>query len=212
VGRQAARGLTNLRGAGSSFAAKSYTQADGLAQNSVFAVHQSRDGTVWAGTLSGGVSRLRNGKLTTYTTANGLASNTVSSILEGADGTMWFATPNGLSALAADGWRVYLMRQGLPADSVNCLLEDSAGVLWTNSQPDMTLVAQAASGGEGVQKFREHRPDITLMDLRLPDMSGIDSMIAIRTEFPDARIVMLTTFEGDVEIQRSLQPELAATY
>ena len=74
-----------------------------------------------------------------------------------------------------------------------------------NSQPDMCLVAQAASGGEGVQKFREHRPDITLMDLRLPDMSGIDSMIAIRTEFSDARVVMLTTFEGDVEIQRSLE-------
>ena len=74
-----------------------------------------------------------------------------------------------------------------------------------NSQPDMCLVAEAASGTEGVQKFREHRPDITLMDLRLPDMSGIDSMIAIRTEFSDARIVMLTTFEGDVEIQRSLE-------
>jgi DNA-binding NarL/FixJ family response regulator len=74
-----------------------------------------------------------------------------------------------------------------------------------NSQPDMTLVAQAATGSEGVQKFREHRPDITLMDLRLPDMSGIDSMIAIRTEFSEARIVMLTTFEGDVEIQRSLE-------
>jgi DNA-binding NarL/FixJ family response regulator len=74
-----------------------------------------------------------------------------------------------------------------------------------NNQPDMTLVAQAATGSEGVQKFREYRPDVTLMDLRLPDMSGIDSMIAIRTEFSDARIVMLTTFEGDVDIQRSLE-------
>jgi DNA-binding NarL/FixJ family response regulator len=74
-----------------------------------------------------------------------------------------------------------------------------------NSQPDMCLVAQAATGSEGVQQFREHRPDVTLMDLRLPDMSGIDSMIAIRSEFAEARIVMLTTFEGDVDIQRSLQ-------
>jgi DNA-binding NarL/FixJ family response regulator len=74
-----------------------------------------------------------------------------------------------------------------------------------NSQPDMKMVAQAATGHEGVQKFREHRPDITLMDVRLPDMSGIDSMIAIRSEFADARVVMLTTFEGDVEIQRSLE-------
>jgi len=73
-----------------------------------------------------------------------------------------------------------------------------------NSQPDMQLVGEAAAGTEAIQKFREHRPDITLMDLRLPDMSGIDAMIAIRTEFADARIIMLTTFEGDVEIQRAL--------
>jgi DNA-binding NarL/FixJ family response regulator len=71
-------------------------------------------------------------------------------------------------------------------------------------QTDMQLVAQATSGGEAIEKFRGHRPDVTLMDLRLPDMSGIDTLVAIRTEFPDARIVMLTTFEGDVEIQRAL--------
>src|SRR5579862_3853153 len=74
-----------------------------------------------------------------------------------------------------------------------------------NSQQDMVLVSQAASGTEAIQKYREHHPDVTLMDLRLPDLSGIDAMIAIRTEFPDARIVILTTFEGDVEIQRALQ-------
>lgn len=74
-----------------------------------------------------------------------------------------------------------------------------------DNQPDMELVAEAASGGEAIQKFREHLPDVTLMDLRLPDISGIDSLIAIRTEFPEARIIMLTTFEGDVEIQRSLE-------
>jgi DNA-binding NarL/FixJ family response regulator len=74
-----------------------------------------------------------------------------------------------------------------------------------NSQPDMLLVAEASRGSEAIQKFREHQPDVTLMDLRLPDMSGIDTMIAIRTEFGDARIVMLTTFEGDVEVQRALE-------
>ena len=73
-----------------------------------------------------------------------------------------------------------------------------------NNQPDMVMVAQASTGREAIQLFREHRPDVTLMDLRLPDISGIDAMIAIRSEFPDARIVMLTTFEGDVEIQRAL--------
>jgi DNA-binding NarL/FixJ family response regulator len=73
-----------------------------------------------------------------------------------------------------------------------------------NSQPDMQLVAEAANGRQGIQLFREQQPDVTLMDLRLPDMSGIDAMIAIRSEFAEARIVMLTTFEGDVEVQRAL--------
>jgi DNA-binding NarL/FixJ family response regulator len=74
-----------------------------------------------------------------------------------------------------------------------------------NNEPDMLLVSQASNGAEAIQLFREHQPDVTLMDLRLPDLSGIDTMIAIRQEFPEARIVMLTTFEGDVEIQRALQ-------
>ena len=74
-----------------------------------------------------------------------------------------------------------------------------------NSQPDMTLVSQASNGNEAIQQFRNCRPDVTLMDLRLPDLSGIDAMIAIRAEFPEARIIMLTTFEGDVEIQRALE-------
>jgi DNA-binding NarL/FixJ family response regulator len=73
------------------------------------------------------------------------------------------------------------------------------------SQPDMLLVAEASNGREGLERFREHRPDVTLMDLRLPDMNGIDAMIAIRTEFPEARVVILTTFEGDVEIHRALE-------
>jgi DNA-binding NarL/FixJ family response regulator len=73
------------------------------------------------------------------------------------------------------------------------------------SQADMWLVAEAGDGRDAIQKFREHRPDVTLMDIRLPDMNGIETMIAIRSEFPEARIVMLTTFEGDVEIQRALQ-------
>src|SRR5260370_24710079 len=74
-----------------------------------------------------------------------------------------------------------------------------------NNHPDMLLVSQAASGTEAIQHYREHQPDVTLMDLRLPDRSGIDAMIAIRAEFPEARIIMLTTFEGDVEIQRALE-------
>ena len=74
-----------------------------------------------------------------------------------------------------------------------------------NSQPDMGLIAEASNGAEAVQIFKQQLPDVTLLDLRLPDMSGIDILIAIRSEFPEARIIMLTTFEGDVEIQRALQ-------
>jgi DNA-binding NarL/FixJ family response regulator len=73
------------------------------------------------------------------------------------------------------------------------------------NQPDMLLVAEAASGGEALQRFREHRPDVTLMDLRLPDSSGIEAMIAIRTHFSEARVILVSTFEGDVEIQSALQ-------
>jgi len=73
------------------------------------------------------------------------------------------------------------------------------------NEADMTLVAEATCGREAIQGFRDHRPDITLMDLRMPDISGIDAMVAIRTEFPNARIIMLTTSEGDVEIKQALQ-------
>jgi DNA-binding NarL/FixJ family response regulator len=69
-------------------------------------------------------------------------------------------------------------------------------------QPDTAVIAQAATGSESIEQFRTHRPDVTLMDLRLPDMSGVDTTIAIRSVFPDARIAVLTTFEGDVDIQR----------
>ncbi len=91
----------------------------------------------------------------------------------------------------------------LSVDDHPLLREGIAAII--NNQPDMTMVAEAANSGEAVQRYREHLPDVTLMDLRLPDASGIDAMIAIRTEFADARIIMLTTFEGDVEIQRALE-------
>jgi DNA-binding NarL/FixJ family response regulator len=74
-----------------------------------------------------------------------------------------------------------------------------------NAQPDMVLVAEASTGKEAIQKFQEYTPDVTLMDLRMPDISGIDAVIAIRSKYPDARLIMLTTFEGDVEIARALE-------
>ncbi len=84
------------------------------------------------------------------------------------------------------------------------LLREGIAAL-VNSQPDMVLISQAATGAEAIQLYKEQLPDVTLLDLRLPDMSGIDVLIAIRSQFPEARIIMLTTFEGDVEIQRALQ-------
>jgi DNA-binding NarL/FixJ family response regulator len=73
-----------------------------------------------------------------------------------------------------------------------------------NSHPGMMMVAQASNGREAIVLFREHKPDVTLMDLRLPDMSGIDAAVAIRTEFPEARIIILTTFDSDIDQQRAL--------
>jgi DNA-binding NarL/FixJ family response regulator len=84
-----------------------------------------------------------------------------------------------------------LMREGITAVIKN--------------EPDMLLIAEASNGREAIRGFRQHRPDITLMDLRMPDISGIDALTAIRTEFADAKIIMLTTFEGDAEIQRALE-------
>jgi DNA-binding NarL/FixJ family response regulator len=91
----------------------------------------------------------------------------------------------------------------LSVDDHPLLREGIAAII--QSQADMQLAASVATGGEAIRAFRVLRPDVTLMDLRLPDMSGIDSLIAIRNEFTEARIVMLTTFEGDADIQRALQ-------
>lgn len=74
-----------------------------------------------------------------------------------------------------------------------------------NSEPDLCVIAEAADGRQAVELFREHRPDITLMDLRLPGMGGAEATRAIRQEFPTARIIVLTTFDGDEDIYRALQ-------
>ena len=72
-------------------------------------------------------------------------------------------------------------------------------------QPDMVLVGEASDGREAIQQFRTQRPDVTVMDLQMPEMNGLDALIAIRNEFPDAKVVMLTTYKSDVQIMRALK-------
>jgi DNA-binding NarL/FixJ family response regulator len=86
----------------------------------------------------------------------------------------------------------------------HALVREGIAVL-VGTQPDMTLVAQASNGREAIQQFRTHRPDVTLMDLQMPEMNGFDAIVVIRGEFPDAKIVVLTTYQGDVQILRSLK-------
>lgn len=138
VGRQNG-GLTRLQYNGWTTKDQSYTAANGLAQNSVYAVYEGPDGGVWAGTLSGGVSRFADGRFTTYTTANGLASNTINSILETDDHTVWFATPAGISSLKDGHWKAYSESDGLPSEDVNCLFEDSSKTLWAGTSGGLTL-------------------------------------------------------------------------
>jgi DNA-binding NarL/FixJ family response regulator len=84
------------------------------------------------------------------------------------------------------------------------VLREGIAALVSN-QADMELVAEASNGREAIEHFRKHGPDITLMDLQMPDMSGIDAMSAIRGEFPNARIIVLTTFAGDAQVFRALK-------
>jgi DNA-binding NarL/FixJ family response regulator len=84
------------------------------------------------------------------------------------------------------------------------LIREGIAALIAN-QKDMRLVAEASNGGEAIEQFRSHRPDVTLMDLQMPEMNGIDALIAIRSEFPKARVIVLTTYAGDVLCKRAMQ-------
>ena len=84
------------------------------------------------------------------------------------------------------------------------LIREGIAALIAN-QKDMRLVAEASNGGEAIEQFRSHRPDVTLMDLQMPEMNGIDALIAIRSEFPEARVIVLTTYAGDVLCKRAMQ-------
>lgn len=139
IGRQHG-GLTHLHYHGAVMSSETYTERNGLAQNSVYSVYQSRDGTVRAGSLSGGVSRFKDGRFATYTAGSGLASNSINAILETRDETMWFATSNGLSSSFKGQWKTLTASDGLPSGTVNCLLEDSVGILWAGTSEGLAFV------------------------------------------------------------------------
>jgi DNA-binding NarL/FixJ family response regulator len=108
--------------------------------------------------------------------------------------------------MGSEDTEVVLMNQEiriLAADDHALLRRGIASII--ASQPDMTLVAEASNGREAVDQYRKHRPDITLMDLQMPEMTGVDAMIAIRSEFPDARIIVLSTYAGDVQVLRAMK-------
>jgi DNA-binding NarL/FixJ family response regulator len=86
----------------------------------------------------------------------------------------------------------------------HALIRDGVAALIAN-QKDMRLVGEASNGREAIEQFRSHRPDVTLMDLQMPEMNGINALIAIRSEFPDARIILLTTYAGDALCKRAMK-------
>jgi len=91
----------------------------------------------------------------------------------------------------------------LAVDDHPVVRQGIAGLVAVHS--DMSLVAEASNGREAIQQFRAHHPDVTLMDLQMPEMGGVDAMIAIRGEFPEARIIVLTTYAGDAQVLRALK-------
>jgi ligand-binding sensor domain-containing protein/signal transduction histidine kinase len=129
VGRQHG-GLTRITTEDNSLSWKTYTRAEGLAQNTVFATSSGADGAIWAGTISGGLSRLKNGAFGNYSMLNGLSSNAVNSIAEGYDGTIWVGTSAGLDALRNGTWSHWSRAEGLPSSEVRNCFEDSQHVLW----------------------------------------------------------------------------------
>jgi ligand-binding sensor domain-containing protein/signal transduction histidine kinase len=153
VGRERG-GLTLLTESGASLSARTFTQSDGLVQNSIYSVHCGRDGSVWAGTVSSGLSRFNGGRFTTFSEADGLPSNAVNSIMESADGTIWVATPNGLASYANGHWKDYTASDGLPSPVVKAIYEDSTHQVWIGGARGLSYLSS------GVIKVPGKMPDV----------------------------------------------------
>ncbi|HEY1214724.1 MAG TPA: histidine kinase [Bryobacteraceae bacterium] len=139
LGRQQG-GLTRLEFYDDHWVTHTYTTNDGLAQNSVYTVSRTRDGTVWAGTVSGGVSVLRNGQIKTYTVDDGLPSNAIFSSLEGADGKMWFASPEGLVSFEAGRWTTFTPAESDPPLNIRTVFEDLNHELWIGTSHGLAFL------------------------------------------------------------------------
>lgn len=149
-------GVTQLREEGGVFRSQSYTMADGLAPGAVSAVHRSRDGTVWAGTFGGAVSRIQKDRITTFTTADGLSIDAVTTIEEMPDGAIWVGTAGGLDAFRDGKWRKYGGEDGLAPGRVNSLALDGEGILWIGASAGLfywsgTRIEGARSAPDSLQ-------------------------------------------------------------
>ncbi|WP_263356742.1 ligand-binding sensor domain-containing protein [Acidicapsa ligni] len=146
LGRQRG-GLTELIRRGDGWSSRTYTSRQGLAQNSVYTVTRARDKSIWAGTVSGGMSVLRNGQFTTYTLNNGLPSNAIFSSVEAADGTMWVASSGGLAHFTGEHWLKYGSPQTDLPPGIRTVFEDSSHVLWIGTS-------------HGIARFNNGRIDV----------------------------------------------------
>ncbi len=150
-------GLTELIVNEDAVTTRTFTRQNGLAQNTVYSVHRNRDGTIWAGTVSAGVSRLKDGHFTNFSMADGLSSNDVNSIVEGDDGTMWFGTSAGLDSFKDGRWAQWTMHDGLPGSDVESIFEDSKHTLWIVTPAGLAYLASGHLHGAGAlpQSLRE---------------------------------------------------------
>lgn len=141
AGRQRG-GITRLRFRGDALDAQTFTVKDGLAEDSVFALRLAHDGSVWAGTLTRGLSHWKDGRFTTVTRADGLASNTISSIEEDGQNALWVGTPDGLSRWDGLSWQTFTAKDGLPTSSIKALAGSPEGVLWIGTRAGLAYATR----------------------------------------------------------------------
>ncbi len=198
LGRQH-NGLTHLHlENGAVIASQTYTKAQGLPEDSIYAVHRSPDGTLWAATLKGGVAMLRNGKITTYTTDNGLPSNSVTAI-EDTPGATWFATPSGLAQISRSGslpGKTLTAQDGLPSSDITSLLSDSSGALWIGTSVGLAVLRSGRIEPFSTMHPILHEPILGLAEDRLGSL-----WIATTTHLVSLDIKRLLANPGDLRLR-----------